>query len=94
MSLADQLKENMEQASWEMLKDHFERGALVVVHEDLDLIEVGVAIAEDQVKEVQDWLDAQMLQKPEPITVESWPAEKTFNFIIIQPYVLVQNRPN
>lgn len=94
MSIEEKLKQQIEQATWDMLKPHFERGGLVVVHEDLDLVEVGAAVAEDRVDQVQHWLEGRMLVKPDAAVVETWPDEKTFNFVIIQPYVLVQNRPN
>ncbi len=94
MSTEDKLKDQLDKASWHALKPHFERGGLILVNEDLDLVKVGVSIAEDQVKEVQELLDKKLITKPLLDDIKTWADDKPFCFIIIQPYVLIQNRPN
>ncbi len=98
--MSDELKEKVEGqidlASWTMLSEHNERGAVVIVHPDIDLVEVAVEVAQDNVTSVQGWLDSGMIFKPEESQVQAFNTqpERQFKFIIVQPYVLVQEQSN
>lgn len=87
-----ELQEMLDEAEWNWLQPHAEREALVVVGQELDLIEVGVAIASDNVQSVQHWLGEQLIYKPSPEQVANWNVNrsKRFNTLIVQPFVLVQ----
>ncbi len=79
--------------SWEMLAPHFARGALFVASSSLELKSVGVAIAKDQASEVAAWLENSELRRPDEVEVALWaqrPSEEFANFIIVQPYVIIQ----
>jgi hypothetical protein len=91
------LAESLDQAEWEWLKPHLERDAVVVVMPELDLVDVGVAIANDNVLTVQWWISENMIAKPSPAQVAEWNQNNlvTFTALIVQPYVLVQvNAPS
>lgn len=90
--LKAQLSEMMDQVEWGWLIPHVERHALVLVTPDLDLLEVGLAIANDNVTTVQRWISEQLIYKPSENQVESWnqTPDKFFLALIVQPYVLVQ----
>ena len=77
---------------WKPLAPHAKRGGLVVVAPELDLIEVGLAVARDDGRQVQDWMEAHQLRRPTEDEVEAWrgEAEERFTALIVQPYVLVQ----
>lgn len=94
MVTEEELKKQLDQATWEDLLPHYQRGGVVIVTEDMDLVQVGMAVVEDQVQQVQQWLAAEMVYKAEEYHVKKWPKEKMFKFIIVQPYVLIQNSPN
>ncbi len=90
--LVEKFKEEIDQASWAMLKDHHERGAVFQV-KGVELAEVGAALATDDTSKVKLWLDNKELLKVEDEDSESFSKtlhEKNFNFIIVQPYVLIQ----
>lgn len=90
-----QLAEEMGPVAWEVLLPHAKRDALVVVNGDLNLLDVGVAIAQDDTISVQNWISTAQLQKPSPEQLSSWndnPA-KQFRTLIVQPFVLIQE-PN
>lgn len=89
-----ELTENLDEAEWEWLIPHVQRDAVIVVAAGLDLLDVGVAIADDRVLEVQNWIDEALLAKPSVSQVGEWNAQRTkrFNTLIVQPFVLVQEK--
>ena len=90
--LRTELAENLDEAEWDWLIPHVQRDAVVVVATQLDLLDVGVAIASDNVYSVQHWIGEQLLSKPSPSQLADWNSNRTkrFNALIVQPYVLVQ----
>ncbi|GAA6618491.1 DUF2288 domain-containing protein [Scytonema sp. NUACC26] len=92
--LRAELLENLDEAEWSWLIPHVQRDAVIVVTEGLDLIDVGVAIASDRVSEVQVWIDEALIAKPSIAQVGEWnmQQEKRFNTLIVQPFVLVQEK--
>ena len=91
MNLKEKLKSEAEQADWDALKPHHDRGALFVVSDKLDLFVVGEAIANDDVTQVKIWLDNKDLFRLD--NTDKFDKEK-FNkigtFVIVQPYVLLK----
>jgi len=51
-----QLTEEVADTEWKDLKPHAQRDALIIVQEPLNLLDVGVAIALDDVQKVQYWI--------------------------------------
>lgn len=91
MSLAEKFKSEMEECDWDALKPHHERGAVFFIKENLDLVTVAVAIAEDNVSQVKIWLDNGDFYKLEQTqSFEKEPYNKMGHFLIVQPYVLVK----
>ena len=94
--LKTQLAENLDEATWEWLMPHVERDVLVIVVPELDLLEVGEAIASDNVNFVQRWISEQQMTKPSPEQIAEWNENrsKKFNALIVSPYVLIQEQTN
>lgn len=92
--LRAELTENLDEAEWEWLIPHVQRDAVIVVALELDLLDVGMAIANDRVSEVQTWIDEALITKPSVTQLGEWNQERTkkFNTLIVQPYVLVQEK--
>ncbi len=90
--LRAELAESLDEAEWNWLIPHAQRDALLVVVSELDLLDVGVAIASDDVPSVQRWIGEQFIYKPTPIQLTDWNGDraKRFKTLIVQPYVLVQ----
>ncbi|NET62003.1 MAG: DUF2288 family protein [Symploca sp. SIO2E6] len=90
--LKAQLAEALDEATWEWLIPHVKRDAVVVVTKELDLLDVGVAIANDDVLSVQHWISEQLVHKPfsEELNIWNTDTTKRFQALIVQPYVLVQ----
>ncbi|MBF2007163.1 DUF2288 domain-containing protein [Chlorogloeopsis fritschii PCC 9212] len=92
--LRAELTENLDEAEWEWLVPHMLRDAVIVVNPELDLLDVGVAIASDNVSEVQIWIDEALIAKPSTTQMTEWNSDraKRFNTLIVQPFVLVQEK--
>lgn len=90
--LREELAETLDEAEWNWLAPHARRDSLILVSPDLDLLDVGVAIANDNVLYVQRWIAEALIQKPSPAQLSDWNGhqEKRFKALIVQPYVLVQ----
>lgn len=90
--LRAELSETLDEAEWEWLIPHVKRDVVIFVTEDLDLIDVGVAFAQDDTLSVQDWISKEQLHKPLPEQLSAWNGDKTIRFqaLIVQPYILVK----
>lgn len=89
-----QLNEEVDDTDWSSLIPHAQRDALIVVHEGLSLLDVGLAIANDDVMLVQNWISEQLIHKPSPEELTSWNIDpnQQFRTLIVQPFVLIQER--
>jgi hypothetical protein len=90
--IKEELTAKIDVAEWRMLRAHLERGGLIVVDGLLDLTEVGVGVAADDVKAIERWIMSGLLGKPTAQQIEQWDTtkEKLFSCLIVSPYVLIQ----
>ncbi len=86
-----QLTEEIADTEWKDLIPHAQRDALIVVVKSLNLVDVGIAIAQDDVQKVQHWISEQLIQKPTAERLGVWNSQpnKKFTTLIVQPYVIV-----
>jgi hypothetical protein len=89
-----ELSENVDESEWDWLIPHAKRDVVIVVSQLVDLIDVGVAIASDKTSDIQVWMDEALLTKPSTKQLSEWNADpsKRFNTLIVQPFVLVQEK--
>lgn len=77
---------------WELLKPHAARDAIIVVNPQLELTEVGAALAADNTQLVARWVNEQLIAKPTADQLAQWGTKnKLFTSLIVQPYVLIQD---
>jgi hypothetical protein len=91
--LKEKLQTEVEQADWDMLRVHHEKGSVFFIHGHLELLDVAVAVAKDKAEFIKVWLDSNELARPSEIEIEEYekePYRKICDFIIIQPYVLAK----
>jgi hypothetical protein len=90
--LRAELAELIDEAEWDWLTPHARRDSIIVVEQALDLVDVGMAIANDNTTSVQHWIAEDLIHKPSPTQLADWNFNQTkrFNALIVQPYVLVQ----
>lgn len=86
--------EGAELVEWHWLRPHHQRDALWIVARELDLEEVGAALARDDAAAVRTWLATGSLQKPDSAQLERWEKNpvQQLAMLIVQPFVLVQER--
>ena len=86
------LQENLDVAEWDWLVPHVKRDAVVVVTPELDLLDVGVAIASDNVSSVRRWISEALIYKPSAEQVSEWNQNrhKKFDALIVDPFVVVK----
>lgn len=89
-ALKVKLKDDIDKASWDMLKVHHERGAVFVVDSNLELVDVGASIALDEVNTIKIWLDNGKFKKLDEMPEDVDMFVRDIKFLIIQPYVLIQ----
>lgn len=89
------LEESIDQAEWNWIKPHLGRQAVILVGPSLKLISVGEALVQNDTQSVDTWIKQGDLSKPTPDKITFWndnPSKK-FAFLIVQPYVLIQEIP-
>ncbi|BAY25759.1 hypothetical protein NIES2100_55670 [Calothrix sp. NIES-2100] len=86
------LAKSVDESEWEWLIPHVKRDAVIVVAPGVELLDVGEAIASDNIPQVQVWIDEQLITKPSPVQLGEWNEnpQKRFQTLIVQPYVIVQ----
>ncbi len=80
----------METCHWAQLAPHLSR--LVVVGLNLNIIDVGMALTEDNSSLVQQWIADGGIYRPSLEEIAYWEAhpDLTFTSLIIYPFVLFQ----
>jgi hypothetical protein len=83
------------EAEWGSLRAHLERGGLIVVAGDLDLLNVALSVTGDDSSNIRRWIGDGQLAKPSESQIRDWNADPTriFTMLITSPYVLIQEQP-
>ncbi len=91
----EELALTVDEAEWGWLRAHLERGGLIVVAQELDIVDVGVTIAADDATAINGWIVAGKLTKPSAGEIAAWDGDrrKKFLSLIVSPYVLIQEIP-
>lgn len=91
----EELAQTVDVAEWGWMRAHLERGGVIIVSTDMDLVDVGLAVAADEAAAVGGWISAHQLTKPTAEQISEWnsaPA-KRFRLLVVSPYVLIQELP-
>ncbi|MBT4762091.1 MAG: DUF2288 family protein [Bdellovibrionaceae bacterium] len=90
-SIKQKLKEEINEASWNMILDHQKNEAVIWASPELDLVEVGYCIAVDDTDTIKSWMSKDLVHKPNTEQIDLWQkTEKRFQFLILQPFVVIQ----
>ena len=86
---------SVNEAEWSWLRAHLERGGLVIVEPCLDIVDVGLMLAEDDADSIRNLIAEKRLSKPSPAQVAAWDGNRAKRFLslIVSPYVLIQDLP-
>lgn len=78
---------------WAELQRFFASGAVIVVSDELDLIDVAARIACDDKQAVAQWMAENRLGKVSDAQASAWlEAEATLWAVVVRPWILVQQR--
>ncbi|MFN7684825.1 MAG: DUF2288 family protein [Oligoflexia bacterium] len=91
-ALFEALEDTHGPAEWTLLKPHAKRDAVLLVEASLDLMAVARAVAADDTESVQLWLNQKKLMRPNSEQISEWDAHpsKTFETVVVAPYVLIK----
>ena len=90
-----QLEEGLGPIEFSDLRAHLTRGAVITVDPKLDLLDVGEAVARDDKARVAAWIEQGLIGKPTLEMIEVWSKREgvSWNALVVQPFVLVQDLP-
>ena len=94
-SLAEKLKGEVDIETWDGLSRFFAKGLLVLVQGNLDLVEVGIAMAKDEASKIAKWLEEGEIATPSEAEALSWSnreSSPTFDVLIISPFVVARKK--
>ena len=95
VSLKEKLQSEVCGAEWKILRPHYERKALFVAGQHLDLVEIAIDIAEDNVQRIKEVLESGELRQPTDDEAEMWklnPDKIIGDFLIVSPYVILKSK--
>lgn len=90
--LREKLRGDIQVVGAKELLPHQRRDALLIVRKDVDILDVALAIANDQALEVSGLIEERKVYKPNLGELADWcvDLDLRLQFVILQPYVLAQ----
>ena len=90
----EELALSIDEAEWDWLRAHLERGGIILVADSLDLADAALRVAADDTEIINDWINAGMIGKPSESQITAWDGNrrKKFSMLIVSPYVLIQEK--
>jgi hypothetical protein len=90
----EELALSIDEAEWDWLRAHLERGGLILVDDNINLADAALKVASDDVDTIEDWVSTGKLGKPTESQIHAWDKEKhkKFAMLIVSPYVLIQEK--
>lgn len=80
----------MDRMSWSEMRRNILHQSMILVDSRLDLLAVGVAVAEDDTGKIEQWMAAGQISKPQQEHLERWEKEEPeFLGLLIPPFVLL-----
>lgn len=90
-TLKKHLKEETAPMSWSDLIPFFARGQLIAVGPKLDLLDVAVAVSQDNLAQVEKWMQGGDVLRVDDTLAKEWnDKEPQLLTVVIAPWVLAQ----
>lgn len=92
--LINKLENEKVLVTWDKLSEQADK--IIIVSNKLKLEDAGAVISLDDTHQVKEWIQDGTLRRPLESDVQSWKAlqDKKFYFLIISPYILIQELLN
>ena len=86
-----QLSEEIAEVYWEDLIPHVKQDRVIIVNQSLNLLDAGLALANNDTKLVNKWIENNIISKPTQQQLSNWNSmpKTKFETIIVQPFVLI-----
>lgn len=79
------------QIAWRELQRYFASGVAIAVGPELDLVEVGFQIAEDNAEQIRQWMEGGQIGRVTDEQALAWyEADAIVWAVVARPYVLIQ----
>jgi len=76
---------------WTELQRFYAGGAVIVVSDTLDLVDVAVRIAQDDKTAVEKWMKDGLIAKANDTQAQAWlEADRSLWAVVVKPWILVQ----
>ena len=92
--IKQRLTDDLMTTCWEGLAAHCKKDHLLLVSKELDIIDVAMRVAQDSVPHIEKWMVNEEIRKPSLNQITTWEnsPELEFDFLIVQPWVLIQEK--
>ena len=92
-TLKEKLTSELQETDYAALLHYFENKTLFIIDQKIDLIEAACAVASDDIEKVKIWQKMELIRNltdKENEDFSKTPHLKMANFLIVQPFVLMQ----
>mgnify|MGYP001954319765 CR=1 FL=1 len=91
--IRSELVQETARISWQELQRFFANGSAIAVDDDLDLIDVAIAVRKDNSKAIKAWMSQGRLGQVSDQQAMHWHENNTNLWaVVIKPWVLVQDK--
>ncbi len=81
------------QIAWTALQRYFASGVVLVVAPNVDLVEVGFQMSQDNAPQIKHWLDQAQLARVSDDLARQWLVRDAMLWaVVVSPWLLVQDR--
>lgn len=90
----EELALSIDEAEWEWLRAHLERGGIILVDDSLNLADAALKVAGDDTETIEQWVVSGRIGKPTASQILMWDRDRhrKFAMLIISPFVLIQEK--
>lgn len=90
----EELTLQIDEADWEILRPHMQRGGIIWVDDKVNLAEAALRVASDDATTIEQWIIAGLIGKPTDEQILDWNGDvyKKFSMLVVSPYVLIQEK--
>ena len=95
-SLRAELEKSLGPAEWSLIRKQMAKDTVIVVASTLELIDVALAVAQNEESRVKVWIESGEITKPDLEMLSNWEKtpDRTFLCVVVHPFVLIQKFGN
>lgn len=92
MATKNDIREQIRRAPWSELKIRLGNGSLFNIPYQVDFVQVGLAVANDDEATLRHYMNLNALKPPTEAQISKWELlpDKSFQYLIIEGHVLIQ----